>query len=40
MIDKKALESVVNEWLDKTDYFLVDLTVSPDDSIQVVIDHA
>lgn len=40
MIDKKALESVVNEWLEKTDYFLVDLIVSPDDSIQVVIDHA
>ncbi len=40
MIDKKALESVVNEWLEKTDYFLVNLTVSADDRIQVVIDHA
>ncbi len=40
MIDKKALESVVNEWLNQTDYFLVDLTITPDDSIVVVIDHA
>lgn len=40
MIDKKLVESVVNEWLEKTDYFLVDLSVSPDDSIVVVIDHA
>ncbi len=40
MIDKKALESVVNEWLAKTDYFLVDLTVSADDNIVIVIDHA
>lgn len=40
MIDKKKLEQVVNEWLEKTDYFLVDLTVSADDRIVVVIDHA
>lgn len=40
MIDKKKLEQVVNEWLAKTDYFLVDLTVSADDRIVVVIDHA
>ena len=40
MIDKKKLEQVVNEWLSKTDYFLVDLTVSADDRIVVVIDHA
>jgi len=40
MIDKKVLESVVNEWLSNTEYFLVDLTVTPDDSITVVIDHA
>jgi len=40
MIDKKNLEKIVNEWLAKTDYFLVDLTVSADDSIVVVIDHA
>lgn len=40
MIDKKVLESVVNEWLSNTEYFLVDLTVSADDRIAVVIDHA
>ncbi len=40
MIDKSALERVVNEWLEKTDYFLVALSVSPDNCIQVVIDHA
>ncbi|MDD7304841.1 MAG: ribosome assembly cofactor RimP [Bacteroidaceae bacterium] len=40
MIDKKNLEIVVNEWLEKTDYFLVDLSVSSDDRIVVVIDHA
>ncbi len=40
MIDKKALESVVNEWLNKTNYFLVDLNVSADGNIMVVIDHA
>lgn len=40
MIDKKLVESVVNEWLADKDYFLVDLTVSADDSIVVVIDHA
>lgn len=40
MIDKKNLEKIVDEWLAQTDYFLVDLTVSADDSIVVVIDHA
>jgi len=40
MIDKKALESVVNEWLADKDYFLVDLSVTPDDQVVVVIDHA
>ena len=40
MIDKKLVESVVNEWLGGKDYFLVDLSVSADDSIVVVIDHA
>lgn len=40
MIDKKKVEQIVNEWLTKTDYFLVDLTVSADDRIVVVIDHA
>lgn len=40
MIDKKLVESVVNEWLEQTDYFLVDISITPDDSIVVVIDHA
>ena len=40
MIDKIAVEKAVNEWLDGKDYFLVDLSVSADDRIVVVIDHA
>lgn len=40
MIDKLKLERIVDEWVMNTDYFLVDLTVSPDDRIVVVIDHA
>jgi len=40
MIDKKLVESVVNEWLEQTDYFLVDIAVSADDCIVVTIDHA
>ncbi len=40
MIDKKLVESVVNEWLQDKDYFLVDVTVSADDCIVVTIDHA
>ncbi len=39
MIDKNLLENVVNEWLADTDYFLVDLSVSTDNNIVVVIDH-
>ena len=31
---------IVNEWLEGKDYFLVDITVSPDDKIVVEIDHA
>ena len=30
MIDKKLVESVVNEWLQDKDYFLVDAIVSAD----------
>ncbi|MBQ9560128.1 MAG: ribosome assembly cofactor RimP [Bacteroidaceae bacterium] len=40
MIEKKYVESVVNEWLEGRDYFLVDVTVSADDCIVVTIDHA
>ncbi len=40
MIDKKTVQSVVDEWLAGKEYFLVDLNVSDDDRIVVVIDHA
>ncbi len=40
MIDKKLVENIVAEWLQDKDYFLVDVTVSPDDKIVVEIDHA
>ncbi len=40
IMDKKALEKVVNEWLSQTDYFLVNLNVSPEGNVVVVIDHA
>ena len=40
MIDKKLVESVVNEWLEDKEYFLVDVSVSADDCIVVTIDHA
>ena len=40
MIDKNVVSRIVDEWLEDTDYFLVDLTVSPDDKIVVEIDHA
>ena len=40
MIEKKAVEKAVNEWLEGKDYFLVNLEVSADDRIIVEIDHA
>ena len=40
MISKSAVEQAVNEWLDGKEYFLVDVSVSADDEIVVVIDHA
>ncbi len=40
MIEKNTVQNVVNEWLAGKDYFLVDLSVSDDDRIVVVIDHA
>ncbi len=40
MIDKKLVESVVNEWLEGREYFLVDVEVTADNSIIVTIDHA
>ena len=40
MIDKNTVKSIVNEWLEGKEYFLVDIEVSPDDRIVVEIDHA
>ena len=40
MIDKNVVSGIVNEWLEDKDYFLVDVSVSPDDKIVVEIDHA
>lgn len=40
MIDKNKVKGIVDEWLNDKDYFLVDITVSPDDKIVVEIDHA
>lgn len=40
MIDKSIVKELVEEWLKDKDYFLVDITVTPDDRIVVEIDHA
>ncbi len=40
MIEKNKVKSLVEEWLQDKDYFLVDLTVSVDNRIVVEIDHA
>ena len=40
MIDKNVVTRIVDEWLEGKDYFLVDVTVTPDDKIVVEIDHA
>ncbi len=40
MIDKNVVQNIVEEWLEGKDYFLVEVTVSPDDKIVVEIDHA
>lgn len=40
MIEKKTVSQIVEEWLEGKDYFLVEVTVSPDDKIVVEIDHA
>lgn len=40
MIDKNTVQNLVEQWLQDTDYFLVDLQVSRDDRITVEIDHA
>ena len=40
MIEKKTVCQIVDEWLAGKDYFLVEVTISPDDKIVVEIDHA
>ena len=40
MIDKNVVTQIVDEWLEGKDYFLVDVSVSPDNKIVVEIDHA
>lgn len=40
MIDKNVVTRIVEEWLEGKDYFLVDVTVTPDDKIVVEIDYA
>lgn len=40
MIKKEVVTQLVEEWLKEKDYFLVDVTISPDDKIVVEIDHA
>lgn len=40
MIEKQIVCRIVEEWLADKDYFLVEVTVSPDDRIVVEIDHA
>ncbi len=40
MIEKNIVKSIVEEWLQDKEYFLVDVEVTPDDRIVVEIDHA
>ena len=40
MIEKGTVTKLVEEWLQEKEYFLVDVSVSPDDKIVVEIDHA
>ena len=34
MIEKRTVCQIVEEWLEDKDYFLVEVTVSPDDKIR------
>lgn len=40
MIDKNAVKTIVEEWLQGNEYFLVDVSMEPDNRIVVEIDHA
>ncbi|MBQ8502006.1 MAG: ribosome assembly cofactor RimP [Bacteroides sp.] len=39
MVEKKIVCQIVDEWLEGKEYFLVEITVSPDNKILVEIDH-
>ena len=40
MIDKNVVTKAVEEWLQKSDYYLVDVEMTADDRIVIEIDHA
>ncbi|MCR5197429.1 MAG: ribosome assembly cofactor RimP [Prevotella sp.] len=40
MINKETLKTLVEEWLQNGDYFLVDIMMDGDDRIVIEIDHA
>lgn len=40
MIQKNIVKEIVDRWLADKDYFLVDITISPDNRIVIEIDHA
>ena len=40
MIDKQIIKTTVDEWLQKGDYYLVDVEMTADDRIVIEIDHA
>lgn len=40
MIKKETVTELVNQWLEGKEYYLVDVSVSPENSIVVEIDHA
>ena len=40
MIDKNVVKTLVDEWLQDKEYFLVSVEISPDNRIVVEIDHA
>ncbi len=40
MIDKNVVRTIVEEWLQEGEYFLVDVVMTPDYRIVVEIDHA
>ena len=39
MIEKNAVNQIVEEWIEDKDYFVVDIVISPDNKIVVEIDH-